>query len=121
VTRRSLAGQRGQASIEFVGTIWLVVLAGLIAWQLALVGWTAVAASNAARTAARAYSKSGDAADAEADGAQSLSGDGFTSSVSSVTIDGETARVHIVVPILVPDVFKTGIPLNQSATMPNTG
>ena len=117
----ALRGERGQASIEFTGTIWLLVLAGLIAWQLALVGWTAVSGSNAARTAARAYSKSGDAGDAEADGEQSLSGDGFTGKVSDVRVSGETANVYVDVPILVPSVFSSPITLHMHSTMPTTG
>ena len=55
------AGEEGQVAIEFLGTIFLVLLAGLLAWQLALAGWSAVGAANAARTAARAYSRTGDA------------------------------------------------------------
>lgn len=117
----ALRGERGQAAIEFTGTVWLLVVAGLIAWQLALVGWTAVAGSNAARTAARAYSKSASAGDAEADGQQSLSHDGFTSKQADVKVKGQTARVVIHVPILVPSVFSSPIKLHMHATMPRTG
>jgi pilus assembly protein CpaE len=46
--------QRGQASVELVAALPFVVLAGLVAWQLALVGHTAWLAANAARVAARA-------------------------------------------------------------------
>jgi TadE-like protein len=47
-------GERGQASIELVAAIPLVLLVGAIAWQLALAGHTAWLAANAARAGARA-------------------------------------------------------------------
>lgn len=114
--------ERGQVAIEFAGTAWLLVVAGLIAWQLALAGWTAVSASNAARTAARAYSKVGDTASAETDGRQSLQGDGFTSDTASVTVSGQTATAVAKLPILVPGLkwLEWPISLTESATMPPT-
>jgi hypothetical protein len=51
---RRLASERGQSTVEFVGTLPFVVLAGLIAWQLVLVGHVAWDAAHAARSAARA-------------------------------------------------------------------
>jgi TadE-like protein len=47
-------GERGQASIELVAAIPLVLLVGAIAWQLALAGHAAWLAANAARAGARA-------------------------------------------------------------------
>jgi hypothetical protein len=46
--------QRGQASIELVAVVPVVLLAALVAWQLALAGHTLWLAAGAARTAARA-------------------------------------------------------------------
>ena len=51
---RTLRENSGQASVEMVAALPLVLLAGLIAWQLALAGHTAWLAANAARVAARA-------------------------------------------------------------------
>jgi hypothetical protein len=51
---RRLLCERGQASVEFVGTLPIIVLAGLIAWQLVLVGHVAWVAAGAARSGARA-------------------------------------------------------------------
>src|SRR5258706_9214682 len=51
---RRLACERGQATVEFVGTLPFVLLAGLIAWQLVLVGHVAWDTAGAARSAARA-------------------------------------------------------------------
>ena len=46
--------QSGQASVELLGAVPLVLLAGLVAWQLVLVGHTLWLSAQAARTAARA-------------------------------------------------------------------
>jgi hypothetical protein len=50
----SLRSQTGQASVEFVAALPLMLLVGLVAWQLALTGHTAWLCANAARVAARA-------------------------------------------------------------------
>jgi hypothetical protein len=46
--------ERGQSTVEFVGTLPLLVLAGLVAWQIVLVGHVAWDAAGAARSGARA-------------------------------------------------------------------
>jgi hypothetical protein len=48
------AAQGGQASIELVAMVPLVLLVGAVVWQLALAGQTAWLTANAARVAARA-------------------------------------------------------------------
>jgi hypothetical protein len=47
-------GERGQASIELVAALPVVVLLGALVWQLALAGHAAWLTANAARAAARA-------------------------------------------------------------------
>jgi hypothetical protein len=47
-------GERGQASVELVAVVPLVLLAAAIAWQLVLTGHTLWLCANAARAAARA-------------------------------------------------------------------
>jgi hypothetical protein len=46
--------ERGQASVEFLGTVPAALLVALVAWQLVLAGQTTWLAGNAARVAARA-------------------------------------------------------------------
>ena len=46
--------EHGQASVEMLAALPFVLLAGAIAWQLCLAGWTAWMSSHAARAAARA-------------------------------------------------------------------
>jgi hypothetical protein len=48
------AEQGGQASIELVAMVPVVLLVGAVVWQLALAGQTAWLTANAARVAARA-------------------------------------------------------------------
>jgi hypothetical protein len=52
--RRSLDADAGQASVELVAAVPVLLLAGLVAWQLALAGHALWASANAARVGARA-------------------------------------------------------------------
>lgn len=54
--RRRSDRQRGTASLELIGGIPFLLLAGALAMQFGLIGWTAISASDAARAAARAAS-----------------------------------------------------------------
>jgi hypothetical protein len=54
--------QRGQASIELVAAVPVVLVVGAIAWQLALAGHAAWLAANAARAGARAQAVGDDPA-----------------------------------------------------------
>lgn len=60
----ALSCERGQASVELVGTLPFLLLAGLVAWQLALAGHASWAVANAARVAARADAVGRDAEEA---------------------------------------------------------
>jgi hypothetical protein len=59
-----LTGEGGQASIELVAMLPVVLLLGALVWQLALAGHTAWLAAHAARAAARADTVGGSAAEA---------------------------------------------------------
>jgi len=52
--RCQMRGERGQAAVEFVGTLPAVLLAAMLVWQLALAGHATWLCANAARVAARA-------------------------------------------------------------------
>lgn len=49
-----MAREEGQATVELLGVVPVLVAAGLAAWQLVLVGHTAWVSAHAARAAARA-------------------------------------------------------------------
>jgi pilus assembly protein CpaE len=53
-------GERGQASVEFLGALPAALLVALAGWQAALAGQTVWLAGNAARVAARAQAVGGD-------------------------------------------------------------
>jgi pilus assembly protein CpaE len=57
----SVKDERGQASVELLGVLPCVLLAGLVAWQLVLAGHTLWLTSQAARVAARAHAVDRDA------------------------------------------------------------
>jgi hypothetical protein len=117
--RRALRSQSGQATVEFAGAIWLVVLVALAAWQLALAGWSAVGAANAARTAAREYSRVPNQAQAVSDAYASLASDGLHAG-SNVSISGGTATVVVKIPFVFPGI-PSPIPITETADMPSTG
>ena len=48
-----LGGERGQTTVEFVGMLPLVLVTVILLWQIALTGYTFVAAGHAAREGAR--------------------------------------------------------------------
>jgi hypothetical protein len=97
-----------------------VLLAALLAWQLALTGWSAVGAANAARTAARAYSRTGDAGSARADAQKSLDGDGLGAG-SSVNVTDGKASVVVKVPLVFPGLASPVTLPPATASMPHTG
>ncbi|MBV9413854.1 MAG: pilus assembly protein [Solirubrobacterales bacterium] len=115
-----LRGQRGQATVEFAGMVTWVLIAALFAWQLALVGWTAVSATNAARTAARLASRGASQTQAQDEGKRSLTFG--LSNNSSVIVRNDHAVVHVPIPFLFPG-FKpdVSVGITETAWMPYTG
>jgi hypothetical protein len=108
----------GQASVEFVGMLWLLFLVALVVWQLLLAAWTAEQAQNAARTGSRVLGRGGDAAKA----ARNAVSAGLRRGVH-VQVAGERVQVTVRIPILVPGLhidtrtFKA----TRDATLPGTG
>lgn len=113
-----MRSQSGQATLEFSAMLLWLGIAALFAWQLGLVAWSYVSATNAARTAARVYSRTGDQAAAETVGQQSLSG--LLSSNADVHFEGEKAVVKVSIPIVIPG-LASGLHATGDADMPNTG
>src|SRR4051794_884379 len=89
-------GEEGQASVEFVGLLPLLVVVALVAWQGVVAGQAWGMAGAAAREAARAAALG---ADPEAAARSVLPGalrDGVT-----VDGDGDGVRVRLAVPVVV--------------------
>jgi TadE-like protein len=104
-----LRSELGQATVEFVGTLPLVLLAGLIAWQLVLVGHVAWDAAAAARSGARAQIVGADAAAA----ARSALPPGLRAG-TRVTSGPLGGGIHVSVPVPLV-VYRWHLPLRLSA------
>jgi Flp pilus assembly protein TadG len=118
-----LRSQSGQALVEMGGTLAWLLVAALFAWQLALAAWTAVSASNTARTVARLYSREQNEAQATQEGYSSLSGDGLGTG-ANVSFNGSIWTVSTKIPIVLPGIVLPGagtLRITQTATMPYTG
>ncbi|KUL47334.1 MULTISPECIES: TadE/TadG family type IV pilus assembly protein [unclassified Streptomyces] len=113
--RRRRWDDRGVSMLEFAGFLPVLLLVGLAAIQLGLVGYAAGQAGSGARAAARAASQ-GDSG--QAAGAAAMDS-GLDSSVGvSQGGDTTTATVEVQVPTLLPFV-DTGWSVTKEATMPN--
>jgi Flp pilus assembly protein TadG len=126
---RGALGQRaraesGQSTVEFAGTIVWIVLAGLFALQLAVAGWTAVSAGNAARTAARLVSRGDSQTDARDNGIKGLAGKGLAdASIGFQTgpSGGDEAVVNVPIPCFFPGVSLLKPGITRTAEIPPTG
>lgn len=113
--RRLLHDERGQASAEFMGMVFWLLLAAVFVWQLMLAAWTVNQATNSARTASRVAARPG--GDPEKAGRNAVSAplrDGF----HDFRANGETATVHLKIPIILPGVTADGFSVTRSATLP---
>jgi pilus assembly protein CpaE len=91
-----VAREKGQATVELLGVIPVLIAVGLVVWQLVLVGHTAWVAAHAARAAARAELVGDDPAAA----ARSALPDGLESRLEVERDDGGGTRVRVPIPIV---------------------
>ncbi|HTE59643.1 MAG TPA: TadE family protein [Solirubrobacteraceae bacterium] len=114
--RRLWSEERGQASAEFMGMVFWLLLAAVFVWQLMLAAWTVNQATNAARTASRVAARPG--GDAEKAARNAVSGplrDGF----HDFRENGETTTVHLKIPIILPGLTADGFSVTRRATLPS--
>lgn len=113
---RRLCDDRGQAAVEFTGTIPMILLTFALLWQAALTGYTFALAGNAADEAARAGTVGGQGACRAAGEAHLPSawrGPGFQCGGDG---DLYRASVRLPVPLLFPGVtFDVTIPGDAAA------
>src|SRR3954452_20773671 len=107
MTRRS-RDERGQAAVELVAVLPFVLVAGLVAWQLVLVGHVAWDAAGAARAAARAAVVGRDAAGA----ARSALPPPLRRSTRVSSVAGGAVRVSVPIPLVI---YSWRTPLRVSA------
>jgi hypothetical protein len=110
---RRLRDESGQASIEFAGVLFWLLLAAFVVWQLLLVSWTVNQASNAARTASRVDGRGGDAVKA----ARNAVSPGLRKGMR-VEMSGEKATVRVRIPLIVPGLGSERIRATRSAELP---
>src|SRR3989442_8349937 len=114
---RLARSELGQASVELVSIVPLVLLVAAIAWQLALAGQTAWLCANAARVAARAEAVGRDARAAALSALPKPFRHGLEVSRPS---GGRTVRVRIRIPLLVRRWTSPGT-VSASAGLPRGG
>ena len=113
--RRFLKDERGQASAELVGMLWWLLLTAIVVWQLMLAAWAVDQAANAARTGSRVEARGGDAVKAATNALSHGLRDG-----AHVTMSGESAKVSVRIPIIVPGLGADSLRASRSATLPDT-
>jgi hypothetical protein len=119
VSTSSLSAVRsepGQASVEFVAIVPFVVVASLIAWQIALAGETLWLCAHAARAAARAAVVGRDAERA----ARSALPNDLERGLRVSRAGGGGVRVEIRVPLILKR-WQTPIAVAASAALPRGG
>ena len=94
---RRLRSESGQAAVELMGMLWLLLLVALAIWQLLLSAWVAEQAQNAARTATRVEGRGGDAEKAARFAVSSSLRNGM-----EVDVEPEHVTVSVRIPILIP-------------------
>ena len=107
--KRLLRDEQGQAAVEFVSVVPFVLLAGLVAWQLALVGHVAWSTAGAARSGARAAVVGRDARSA----ARSALPRSLRSSTQVTRLPAGGVRVRVPIPLVV---YRWRTPLHVSAS-----
>ena len=111
--RRLLSDQRGQASAELIGMLWWMLLCALVVWQLLLAAWAVDQAANAARTASRVEGRGGNGEKA----ARYAVSEGLRRGLK-VNVNGETAKVSVRIPIILPGLGDDRLRATRSATLP---
>lgn len=111
--RTRLRAQCGSVAVELMGLLPLLLLAGMAALQLLLVGFTVTAAENAARNGSRVLATVGDPSEAALRSLPDHLADD-----ASVTSGGERVTVTVEVPVLVPGLSTSALTVSRSAELP---
>ncbi|WP_086827363.1 TadE/TadG family type IV pilus assembly protein [Streptomyces sp. NRRL B-24572] len=107
---------RGQAAIEYLGFLPILLIVGLAGLQLGMAAYAAQQAGTAARAAARAAATADDENAPEPDAAGHAAVSGWISSRTTITVDGGVATAIVTIPQVLP--FWSFDPVKKTATMP---
>lgn len=105
--------ERGQASIEVIGVLPLMLLMALLMWQLHIVWSAATAVENAARTGSRVEGLGGDGKRAALRALPKSQRDG-----AEIEVRGEVVRIRSKVPTVVPGLSTGLFKVRGSAELP---
>jgi hypothetical protein len=114
--RRRLGEEHGQASAEFLGMFFWLLLAAVFCWQLFLGAWTVNQATNAARTASRVAARAD--GDPEKAARNAVSGP-LRGGFHKFRMEGEEATVRLNIPIIFPGLDVDGFSVTRRATLPS--
>ncbi|QNE79198.1 pilus assembly protein [Streptomyces finlayi] len=116
--RTRLSDDRGQAAIEFTGTLPLILITLALLWQAAMVGYTFMLAGNAADKAVTAATtaRGGAQAACEQAGREDLPGAWDATFVCRPEGDLMTAEVKVEVPLFFPGAFNLPMTLSGEAS-----
>jgi TadE-like protein len=110
-----LRSERGQASIELLGMLPIMLICGLLAWQLLLTVSAVNTVENAARTGSRTEGRGGDGKRAALRALpESHRRD------AEVSVRGETVKVKVEVPLVVPGLHTGIFTVSGDASLPRT-
>jgi len=112
----SWRSEQGQASVEFMGMVFWLLVATVVVWQLMLAAWTANQATNAARTASRVSARPD--GDPEKAARNAVSGP-LRAGFHDFRASGDRATVHLRIPILLPGLTADGFSVTRRATLPS--
>lgn len=110
---RRATGQEGQASIEVLGILPLMLLVGMLIWQLHLGMSAANAVESAARTGSRVAAQGGDARAAALRALPKSQRDG-----AQIVVAGELVRIKSNVPTVVPGLSTGWLKVSGDAQLP---
>ncbi|MET9678051.1 TadE/TadG family type IV pilus assembly protein [Streptomyces sp. NPDC006482] len=116
---RTRARDRGQAAIEYLGFLPILLIVGFAGLQLGIAAYAAQQAGTAARAAARAATTDEeDAPDYQAAADAAVSGWINPAATSQVSDEAVTVTVTVRIPQVIP--FWSFDPVVKTATMPRT-
>jgi len=110
-----LRDESGQASVELLGLLPYLLVAGLFVWQLLLATWAVTSASNAARTGSRVEARGGDGRKAALDALDAALREHARSRIA-----GERAEVRVRIPLLFPGLSTRDLTVQRVAEFPRT-
>lgn len=114
--RRFLRPERGVASVEFITTLPILILAAAFAWQILLMASAVTAAENAARTGSRAATRGGNGAAAAMEALPPWLRD--DARIGGGSLFSTRVSVSVQAPLLFPALNLPAVRMTRAAELP---